>query len=48
MTELAPSILSADFAHLGEDGKNFVHTVMEFTLNYQYHVTEKKSAVIQK
>lgn len=29
------------FAHLGEDGKNFVHTVMEFTLNYQYHVTEK-------
>ncbi len=29
------------FGHLGEDGKNFVHTVMELTLNYQYHVTEK-------
>ena len=29
------------FGHLGEDGKAFVHTVMEFTLNYQYHVTEK-------
>lgn len=27
--------------HLGEEGKNFVHTVMGFTLNYQYHVTEK-------
>ena len=29
------------FGHLGEEGKAFVHTVMEFTLNYQYHVTEK-------
>lgn len=29
------------FGHLGEEGKTFVHTVMEFTLNYQYHVTEK-------
>lgn len=29
------------FGHLGEEGKAFVHTVMEFTLNYQYHVTDK-------
>ncbi len=29
------------FGHLGEEGKLFVHTVMEFTLNYQYHITEK-------
>ena len=29
------------FGHLGEEGKLFVHTVMEFTLNYQYHVTDK-------
>lgn len=29
------------FGHLGEEGRAFVHTVMEFTLNYQYHVTEK-------
>ena len=29
------------FGHLGEEGKVFVHTVMEFTLNYQYHVTER-------
>lgn len=29
------------FGHIGEEGKNFVHTIMEFTLNYQYHVTDK-------
>jgi len=29
------------FGHLGDNGKSFVHTVMEFTLNYQYHITEK-------
>lgn len=29
------------FGHLGDEGKIFVHTVMEFTLNYQYHITEK-------
>ncbi len=29
------------FGHAGEDGKAFVHKVMEFTLNYQYSVTEK-------
>jgi len=29
------------FGHLGDEGKQFVHTVMEFTVNYQYHVTEK-------
>lgn len=29
------------FGHIGEDGKAFVHKVMEFTLNYQYSVTEK-------
>lgn len=29
------------FGHLGEEGKAFVHTVMEFTLNYQHHVTER-------
>lgn len=29
------------FGHLGEEGKNFVHTVMEFTVNYQYHVTDR-------
>ena len=29
------------FGHLGEEGKQFVHQIMEFTLNYQYHITEK-------
>ena len=29
------------FGHLGDEGKQFVHTVMEFTLNYKYHVTER-------
>ena len=34
------SILNV-FGHIGDDGKQFVHTVMELTLNYKYHVTEK-------
>lgn len=29
------------FAHMGEEGKEFVHTVMSFTLNYQYNTTQK-------
>ncbi len=29
------------FGHLGEEGKEFVHQVMEYTLNYQYSVTQK-------
>ena len=29
------------FGHIGDEGKGFVHTVMEFTLNYQYDITEK-------
>lgn len=29
------------FGHVGEEGKEFVHTVMSFTLNYQYNVTQK-------
>ena len=29
------------FGHLGEDGKQFVHTIMGFTLNYQYAVTDR-------
>lgn len=29
------------FGHLGEEGKVFVHAVMEFTLNYQFHITDK-------
>lgn len=29
------------FGHIGQDGKDFVHTVMSWTLNYQYHVTER-------
>lgn len=29
------------FGHLGEDGKQFVHTVMAHTLNYQYNITER-------
>lgn len=29
------------FAHLGEEGKDFVHKVMAFTLNYSYQVTQK-------
>lgn len=28
------------FGHLGAEGKEFVHRVMEFTMNYQYHVTQ--------
>lgn len=29
------------FGHLGKEGKEFVHKIMEYTLNYQYNVTEK-------
>lgn len=29
------------FGHMGDDGKEFVHTVMGFTLNYQYNTTQK-------
>ena len=29
------------FGHLGEDGKEFVHQIMSFTLNYQYNMTDK-------
>lgn len=29
------------FAHLGEDGRQFLHTVMAYTLNYQYNVTDR-------
>lgn len=29
------------FGHMGEAGREFVHTVMGFTLNYQYNTTEK-------
>lgn len=29
------------FGHMGEEGNNFIHKVMEFTLNYQYSVTER-------
>ncbi len=29
------------FGHLGEEGKEFVHKIMEYTLNYQYNVTER-------
>ena len=29
------------FGHMGEEGREFVHTVMAFTLNYQYNTTEK-------
>lgn len=29
------------FGHLGDKGKEFVHKVMSFTLNYSYNVTER-------
>lgn len=29
------------FGHVGEDGKEFVHKVMSYTLNYKYHVTQR-------
>ena len=29
------------FGHLGEEGKEFVHTVMKLTLNYQYQITDR-------
>lgn len=29
------------FGHLGDDGKEFIHKVMSFTLNYSYQVTQK-------
>jgi len=29
------------FGHIGEEGKEFVHTVMSFTLNYRCHVTQR-------
>ncbi len=29
------------FGHMGEDGKEFVHQVMAYTLNYQYQTTER-------
>ncbi len=33
------SILNV-FGHIGEDGADFVHKVMSFTINYQYNVTQ--------
>lgn len=29
------------FGHMGEEGKEFIHQVMSYTLNYQYQVTER-------
>lgn len=29
------------FGHLGDEGQKFVHTIMEFTVNYQFHVTQR-------
>ncbi len=29
------------FGHMGEEGRNFVHQVMGYTLNYQYNVTDR-------
>lgn len=29
------------FGHMGDEGREFVHAVMAFTLNYQYDTTEK-------
>lgn len=29
------------FGHLGNEGKEFVHQIMGYTLNYQYSITEK-------
>lgn len=29
------------FGHMGEEGKEFVHQVMGYTLNYQYSITQK-------
>lgn len=33
--------ISYVFGHLGDAGKEFVHKIMEYTINYQYSVTEK-------
>lgn len=33
------------FGHLGNEGKEFVHQVMGYTLNYQYSITEKYISV---
>lgn len=33
--------LSYVFGHLGDAGKEFLHKIMEYTINYQYTVTEK-------
>lgn len=29
------------FGHIGEEGKEFVHDVMRYTMNYQYNVTQR-------
>ena len=29
------------YGHVGEEGKRFVHQIMEYTINYKYNVTEK-------
>lgn len=29
------------FGHMGENGQEFVHQIMSYTLNYQYNVTER-------
>lgn len=29
------------FGHMGDEGKEFVHQVMAYTLNYQYQITER-------
>lgn len=29
------------FGHMGDDGREFIHQVMRYTMNYRYNVTEK-------
>lgn len=29
------------FGHMGDEGKEFIHQIMSYTLNYQYQVTQK-------
>lgn len=29
------------FGHMGDDGKEFIHKIMSFTLNYSYQITQK-------
>ena len=41
LTHFERQTIAYVFGHLGDDGKAFVHQIMEYTLNYRYSTTER-------